>query len=211
MAFLHTVPVEASNGPVREMYSRFQKQLGHVPNYAKAFSLRPDVMDAWGVLLKSIREHMSLRAYELATLAAARALRSSYCSLAHGSVLAEKVLDADSVVQIAEGAGPLEPKERALMAFATKVVESACDVTRSDVEELRSHGFRDEEIFDVAAAAAARCFFSKLLDAVGTDPDATYLEMSPSLRQVLTVGRPISSDPVERVEDEAAPPTGAQR
>jgi hypothetical protein len=32
---------------------------------------------------------MDLRRYELATLAAARRLRSSYCCLAHGRVLAE--------------------------------------------------------------------------------------------------------------------------
>lgn len=202
MAFLHTVPVGDAMGPVREMYTRYQKLLGHVPNYAKAFSLRPQVMDAWTALLKSIRENMSLRSYELATLASARALGSSYCSLAHGSILAEKVLDPESVVEIAQGAGALGPKDEALLAFSEKVARSASDITRADVEELRAHGFRDEEIFDIAAAAAARCFFSKLLDAVGTEPDASYLEMSPPLRAALTVGRPISREPVERIESE---------
>ncbi len=47
------------------MYERNQAQLGYVPNYAKAFSLRPQVMDSWAQLLKSIRstmEHEALRA-----------------------------------------------------------------------------------------------------------------------------------------------------
>jgi len=51
-------------------------------------------MDGWVALLSSIRNNLSERSYELATLAAARALRSSYCSLAHGRVLAHKVFDA---------------------------------------------------------------------------------------------------------------------
>jgi len=145
---------------------------------------------------------MSLRAYELATLAAARALRSSYCMLAHGTVLAEKELDEPSVADIARGGGPLEPRERALMAFSDKIARNALDVSAEDVEALRSHGYRDEEIFDIASASAARCFFSKLLDAVGAEPDAGFLELSSPLRAVLTVGRPISREPMERVEPE---------
>ena len=84
-------------------------------------------------------------------------------------MLAHKVFDPATVTAIVKGANevPLEPGERAMMAFIEKLVRNAHEVTRADVEALRSHGYRDEEIFDVAAAGAARCFFSKLLDALG--------------------------------------------
>jgi uncharacterized peroxidase-related enzyme len=146
-------------------------------------------------LLKSIQSNLPQRTYELATLAAARALRSSYCALAHGRVLAEKVFDAPSVTAIVLDApsSPLEPRERAMMAFAEKVALHADQITTADVEGLRSHGYRDEEIFDVAAAAAARCFFSKLLDALGVQADASFNELDPALRRALTVGRPVAS------------------
>jgi len=45
----------------------------------------------------------------------------------------------------------------------------------------------------VAATAAARCFFSKLLDALGIQADASFNELDPALRQALTVGRPVAS------------------
>ncbi len=48
-------------------------------------------------------------------------------------------------------------------------------------------------MIDVALAAAARCFFSKALDAVGTQPDSSYLNLDEKLRGVLTVGRPIAA------------------
>ena len=54
-----------------------------------------------------------------------------------------------------------------------------------------AHGLSDEEIFDVVLAAAARCFFSKTLDALGVEPDAAYAELDPAFRDALTVGRPI--------------------
>jgi hypothetical protein len=41
-------------------------------------------------------------------------------------------------------------------------------------------------------AAAARCFFSKALDALGVQADAAYWELDAELREALTVGRPIA-------------------
>src|SRR5215469_3599465 len=192
MAFIRTIAPSDADGPVREMYDKVHGKFGFVPNWARVFSLRPDVNDGWTTLLKSIQSNLPVRTYELATLAAARALRSSYCSLAHGSVLANKVFDPPAVTAIANGspASPLEPRERAMMTFVERVVLDADRVTAADIETLRSHGYQDEEIFDVAAAAAARCFFSKLLDALGVQPDPTFHDMDPALRQALTVGRP---------------------
>ena len=199
MTFIRTIPAEVAEGPVREMYEHVRGRFGFVPNWAQAFSVRPGVMDGWVALLKSIQSNLPVRTYELATLAAARALRSSYCSLAHGSVLAKQVFDPATVTAIVSDtpASPLEPRERAMMAFVEKVVQNADRVTPADIDGLRSHGYRDEEIFDIAAAAAARCFFSKLLDALGVQPDAIFNEMDPTLRQLLTVGRPVAESPGE--------------
>jgi hypothetical protein len=58
---------------------------------------------------------------------------------------------------------------------------------------------KDEEIFDVAAAAAARCFFRKLLDAMGVQPDSSFNGLDPTLRRALTVGRAIDDLPAARV------------
>lgn len=194
MAFIRTIPPADAEGAVRDMYHDVHGRFGFVPNWAQAFSLRPGVMQGWAALLKSIQSNLPVRTYELATLAAARALRSSYCSLAHGSVLANKVFDAPTVTAIMKDASdaPLEARERAMIAFVERVVLEADRISAADVERLRAHGYRDEEIFDMAAAAAARCFFSKLLDALGVQPDSTFHDLDPALREALTVGRPVA-------------------
>jgi uncharacterized peroxidase-related enzyme len=176
------------------MYQEIEQRVGYFPNWVRAFSLRPAVWEGWDALVASIRSNLPVRTYELATLAAARAVRSTYCSLAHGRVLAEKVFDSATVTGIIQGidAVPLEPRERVMMAFAEQVALNADRITAADVDELRAHGFADAEIFDVAAAAAARCFFAKLLDALGIQADARFNELDPALRASLTVGRPIA-------------------
>ena len=139
---------------------------------------------------------MDTRRYELVSLAAARRLRSSYCSLAHGSVLLDGHLEPGelrSVFDDHRGAG-LDDRDVAVMDLADKVAQDATSVTQADVDALRAHGLSDAEIFDVIAAAAARCFFSKVLDAIGAEPDKKYAALEPGLREALTVGRPIADD-----------------
>ena len=78
------------------------------------------------------------------------------------------------------------------MELADKVAHDAASVTQADIDGLRDVGLTDREILDVVLAAAARCFFSKTLDALGVEPDAKYSELEPNLRATLTVGRPIA-------------------
>ena len=163
---------------------------GDGDNLERLFLLRPEAYAAWRQLVTAVKSTSDERRYELATLAAARRLRSSYCSLAHGRVLAEKFYDFESVPTLPDG---LDDADRAIMAFAEKVVADATAITQADVEELRGHGLNDGEIFDVVLAATIRCFFSKTLDALGVQPDPEFAELDPAFREALTVGRPIET------------------
>jgi alkylhydroperoxidase family enzyme len=163
-------------------------------NYERAFEARPDVYAAWGELLAAIKANMDLRRYELATLAAAQRLRSSYCSLAHGMVLIERF--DEPVLQIAtdRSEAGLDDVDLAVMDLAERVVGDATAIDDADLQRLRDLGLSDEEIMDVVLTAAVRSFWTKTLDALGVQPDASYSELEPELREVLVVGRPIAQD-----------------
>jgi len=47
MTYLRTVPPAEAVGEVRAMYEHQQAHLGYVPNYARAFGHRPEVMRRW--------------------------------------------------------------------------------------------------------------------------------------------------------------------
>lgn len=168
---------------------------GDGSNMERTFSAHPEAFAAWQQLVSAVQGGMDERRYRLITLAAARELRSSYCMLAHGSILAERFLDADTVAAAAADhrAAALDAADVAVMDFAAKIVRDATSVTETDVDVLREHGLSDRDVLDVALAASVRCFFSKVLDATGTLPDASYAELEPRLRDALVVGRPISA------------------
>jgi alkylhydroperoxidase family enzyme len=161
-------------------------------NYERAFAARPEVYAAWQQLNGAIKARMDLRRYELATLAAARRLRSSYCCLAHGEVLRERFGEPVREIARDRGAAGLGEVDVAVMDFAERVVDDAASIGDDELGRLRDLGLSEDEIMDVALAAAARCFFAKTLDALGVRPDARFRELEPELRDVLVVGRPIA-------------------
>ena len=159
-------------------------------NYERAFADHQDVYAAWVQLNTAIKSRMDLRRYELATFAAAQRLKSSYCSLAHGKVLRDQFGEPLEQIARDRGSAGLSEVDLAVMEFAEQVVD---DATGADPRALRELGLTEAEIMDVALAAAARCFFSKTLDAVGALPDASYAEFPTELLDVLVVGKPIAS------------------
>ena len=161
-------------------------------NYERAFEPRPDVYAAWMQLNGAIKANMDLRRYELATLAAARRLRSTYCSLAHGRVLLERFGEPVAEIALDRRAAGLDELDLAVMDLAERVVDDASAIDDADLQRLRDHGLSDADIMDVVLAAAARCFFAKTLDALDVRADASFGELDPDVREALVVGRPIA-------------------
>lgn len=202
MSFIETIPPHAARDAVAQMYRRQQAAWGYVPNYAKVFSHRPEVLVRWGQLLAEIKRPLDRRRFELVTFAAAHELRNSACALAHGCALREFFSD-EQIVAIAEHRtdGLLDVPEQALLAFARAVAADASRVAAHDITRLRDLGWSDADIFDVAATAAGRAFFTKLLDALGVMADASFQALDEPLRQALTVGRPIDEAACARMPE----------
>ncbi len=200
MAFIDTIAPAAAEGEVRAMYERQQDFWGYVPTYAKVFSHRPEVLARWARLLAEIRRPMDDRRFELATFAAAHALRHTACALAHGKALADFVGE-DAVCALARGERlePLSEAELAIAEFARKVALDAASVTAADVDVLRRHGLDDADIFDVAASAAGRAFFTKLLDGLGMEPEKPLSALGAALQETLVTGRPIGTAEPEKL------------
>lgn len=202
MPFIKTTKPADADGQVSAMYARQQDAWGYIPNYAKVFCHRPEVMARWGRLLAEIKRPMDKRTFELVTFIAAHELRNTACTLAHGKALRE-FFDEQQIVAIAAGKfdGTLTEAEAALLRFARQIARDASRVTSGQVDALKAFGYTDAEIFDVAATAAGRAFFAKVLDALGVEADSPFLGIEAAFREPLSVGRPIDvRDPIRMEE-----------
>ncbi len=196
MCFVDTIAPESATGDTADLYRRLNGG-GYLPNYARVFSLRPQLMPHISALMAAVRDPMPPRLWKLVSFAAALAGGSSYCSLAFAQKLLGGELDGEALLALARGEPhpALDPAEQAAMDFAARVAREPSHTTAGDIERLRAAGFTDREIFDIAAAAAYRCFFSRFGDALGALPDAQLAGLPAELLAALTVGRtPASPD-----------------
>jgi uncharacterized peroxidase-related enzyme len=193
--FIDVPDESALDDDVADWYERQRAAWGYLPNYAPAFALRPDVAEAWNTLNNAVRTNMDRRRFELATIAAARVYRSTYCLAAHSKFLRDQCDDDSSMRAVAAdpSGASLDAIDRAVIDFATKVARDAAAITAADVQLLRGHGLTDVEIADIVFAVSARAFFTKALDALGVQPDAQLGEtFDPEVRAQVTVGRAFS-------------------
>ena len=185
--FIETIPEAHAEGVLRDTYEADQANFGFVPDHARVFSLRPDVLAAWRAFQGSIRKHLRLRRYELVTLATAQALGCRYCLLAHGAILTQNGVGVEQLRAILtdhHDAG-LSPVEVAVMDFAQKTARRANEMTQADTDALRALGMEDVEILDVTLTATMRCFASKTFNALGAGPDAATEELERQLIDLL--------------------------
>ncbi|HTL23620.1 MAG TPA: hypothetical protein VL281_06245, partial [Mycobacteriales bacterium] len=136
---------------------------------------------------------MDRRRFEIATIAAARVLRSTYCTAAHAKFLRDECGDEAALQALAEDptGATLSEVDRAVYAFAGKVAADAASVQQEDVDALRALGLSDADVADVVFAAAARSFFTRVLDGLGAQLDhQTATSLDPSVRPLFEVGRP---------------------
>jgi len=193
--FITPVPESESTDDLAEYYRKQRSAWGFLPNYAGAFSTRPDVAEAWNLLNSTIRDGMDRRRFELATIAAARALRSTYCTAAHSKFLRDVCGDEESLKAIAAdpSGASLAAQDRAVYEFATKVATDAASIVLADIDRLREVGLSDADIADVVYAASARSFFTRVLDGLGVQLDQQTAEALPAdLLDSMIVGRPVA-------------------
>jgi uncharacterized peroxidase-related enzyme len=191
--FIDPIAEQDATGDLAEYYKKQRAAWGFLPNYAGAFSTRPDVAHAWNALNAVVRDGMDRRRFELATIAAARALRSTYCTAAHSKFMRDVCGDEKILSTLAQdpSGARLTDEDGAVYRFAAKVAASAETVDQDDIDKLRQIGLSDADIADVVFAAAARAFFTRVLDGLGAQLDSqTASTFSPDLMASMVVGRP---------------------
>jgi alkylhydroperoxidase family enzyme len=134
---------------------------------------------------------LTLRQRGILVAATASTRGDAYCSLAWGKKLADES-SATIAANVLNGEDEgLDASETALATWARRVVADPNGVTDSNVDELRSVGFSDTQIFAITVYVAGRLAFSTVNDALGPLPDRELAASVPDeVREAVRYGRP---------------------
>ncbi len=190
--FIDTSPGPESAAAYAAYLAGQRERWGFVPDYAACFASKPEVAQAWSVLAAAAQAGLPRRRFEIATIAAAHARRSTYCTVAHSHFLREACDDEATVRSIAAdpSGSALAAEDAVVYRFAATVARDPAAIEQADIDELRAHGLTDAEIADLAYVVGVRLFFSAVLDALGARLDArTAAKFEPEVLAPLVVGR----------------------
>ena len=181
---------------VQALYDDDLADGGYVWNVSRLWAHQPDTVNGLFELMSQAfkASGLSFRQRGILVTAAASALGDSYCSLAWGGKLAT-ASEATLAAAVLNGSdAALTDQEKAMAAWARKVVKDPNATTPADIQELRDSGLNDDQIFAITVFAALRLAFSTINDALGAQPDAQLAEsLPPEVREAVTFGRPVAT------------------
>ncbi|MCK5777591.1 MAG: peroxidase-related enzyme [Rhodospirillales bacterium] len=144
---------------IRERILAVQEKSGFVPNVFLVLAHRPDEFRAFFAYHDALMEkpgNLTKAEREMIVVATSARNECQYCVIAHGAILrirAKNPLIADQVATNYRKAD-ITARQKAMLDFAMKVSMSAQQVGEADFDLLKSHGFDEEDIWDIAGISA---------------------------------------------------------
>ena len=166
---------------LRDRILAVQEKAGFVPNVFLALAHRPNECRAFfdyhdALMLRD--GSLSKAEREMIVVSTSGENNCPYCVVAHGAILriyAKDPLVADQVA-INFRKADITERQKAMLAFAEKVAVNSAVLEESDYEALRSHGFDDEDIWDIGAIAAFFALSNRMANLTAMRPnDEFYL------------------------------------
>jgi len=167
----------AATGTVRAVLDQVHGAFGATPNMFRAVANSPAALKSmWGSFGALGGGTLGARLGEQIAVAVADRNACSYCLAAH-TVLGQKAGASAEEMAAAQLGESSDPKTRAALLFALKVVGQRGQVSGADVQALRDAGFSDEQVVEILAHVALNLFtnYVNLAFAVPVDFPAVKL------------------------------------
>jgi uncharacterized peroxidase-related enzyme len=167
---------------IRSRILAVQEKSGFVPNVFLTLAYRPEefraffayhdaLMDKDGGLTKTERE--------MIVVATSSANQCHYCVIAHGAILRIRAKKPQIADQIAVNyrKADITPRQRAMLDFAMKVSIEANKISEQDFTDLASHGFSDDDVWDIAAISAFFALSNRMANVTAMRPNDEFYMM----------------------------------
>jgi uncharacterized peroxidase-related enzyme len=167
---------------IRQRIAAVQEKAGFVPNVFLVLAHRPDEFRAFFAYHDALMEKpggLTKAEREMIVVATSQANECQYCVIAHGAILrirAKDPLVADQVA-INYRKADITPRQKAMLDFALRVTRAAHAIGEDDFAALRSHGWTDEDAWDIAAIAAFFGLSNRMANVTSMRPNDEFYTM----------------------------------
>ena len=167
---------------LRELILGVQEKAGFIPNVFLALAHRPDELRAFfnyhdAIMLRE--GNLTKAEKEMIIVTTSSDNSCLYCVVAHGAIL--RIYAKDSLIadQLAtnHNKADITPRQKAMLDFALKVSNNANAIGEEDFETLKSHGFTEEDIWDIGAITAFFGLSNRMANLTSMRPNDEFFSM----------------------------------
>jgi len=173
---------ESLDPGLQKLFRKAREALGFVPNVFVGYMVRPKHFSLWFAHFRELimgEGELSRAEREMISVVVSAENHCLYCLVSHGADLRVALEDpvlGDRIIFDYRRAG-LDARTTAMLDYAVKITNNPVECEEADIEHLRSFGFSDEAIFDIAEIAAMYNFTNRLASASGMLPNREYHSM----------------------------------
>jgi uncharacterized peroxidase-related enzyme len=190
MPYIKVIHPDEATGRLASLYDKVTGPGGQVDNVLQIHSLRPHTLEGHMALYKAALHHPrnKLPKWFLEAIGVKVSLLNdcSYCAKHHAAGMQRLMPDepekfAACLVQLEREApgDPFTPAQLAALAYAKKLTLAPGDITEGDVDEMRSAGLSDGEIFEVNQVAAYFAYANRTVTGLGVHTEGERLGLAP--------------------------------
>ena len=167
---------------IRERIVAVQEKSGFIPNVFLVLAHRPDEFRAFFAYHDALMEkpgNLTKAEREMIVVATSSLNQCQYCVVAHGAILriwAKDPLIADQVAANYRKAD-ITDRQKAMLDFAVRVSNEANKVSEADFDTLKSHGFTEEDVWDIAAISAFFGLSNRIANVTNMRPNTEFYSM----------------------------------
>ncbi|MBW4978875.1 peroxidase-related enzyme [Marinobacter adhaerens] len=167
---------------IREKILAVQEKSGFIPNVFLVLAHRPAEFRAFFDYHDALMEkdsNLTKGEREMIVVATSNLNQCQYCVVAHGAILRIREKNPEIADQIAVNyrKADITDRQKAMLDFAIKVSQQAQEVCDADFEELKRHGFNDEDIWDISGIAAFFGLSNRMANVTNMRPNAEFYSL----------------------------------
>jgi uncharacterized peroxidase-related enzyme len=167
---------------IRSRILAVQEKSGFVPNVFLTLAYRPEEFRAFFAYHDALMDKdggLSKAEREMIVVATSSANQCHYCVIAHGAILRIRAKNPQIADQIAVNyrKADITPRQRAMLDFAMKVSIEANRISEADLADIASHGFSNDDIWDIAAISAFFALSNRIANVTAMRPNDEFYMM----------------------------------
>lgn len=167
---------------IRTRIEQVQAKAGFIPNVFLALAHRPDEFRAFFAYHDALMDKaggLSKAEREMIVVATSSANQCHYCVIAHGAILRVRAKNPYIADQLAINyrKADITPRQKAMLDFALKVALEPYAIGETEFETLKSHGFSQDDIWDIGAIAAFFAMSNRLANVGDMRPNDEFYSL----------------------------------